>query len=125
MPSGKMRALALPDLWSDGSDRETVLARAARAGRLVGERAPHDERMVVVGRAGARWGRRCHSRGRWEWVEGVEVRFLPSGVLQRVSSGSEARGRSVRSVRQTWIRWVTGERTREAMRPEALDPTRA
>jgi hypothetical protein len=48
----------------------------------------------------------------------------PGGVLQRVSSGSEARGRSVRRVRQTWFRRVTGKRTGEAMTLEAQGPTR-
>ena len=45
----------------------------------------------------------------------IEVQVLLSGVFQRVSSDSLASCRSVRRVKQTWIRGATRECTGEAI----------
>lgn len=45
----------------------------------------------------------------------IEVQVLMSGVFQRVSSDSLASCRSVRRVKQTWIRGASRECTGEAM----------
>jgi hypothetical protein len=48
-------------------------------------------------------------------VVAIEAQVLLGGVFQRVSSDSPASCRSVRRVKQTWIRGATRECTGEAI----------
>lgn len=98
-----------------------MLAEGAVGWRVSNQR--RDGVGVSGGRAGA--GGLAMSPTREAGVGGrVEVRFLVGGVLQRVFSGSGARRRSVRRVRQTWVRRGTGECTGEATTLEGAEPDR-
>ena len=77
-------------------------------------------RVMLLAHPARRGGVAAHGEARWSLasevvVVAIEAQVLLSGVFQRVSSDSPASCRSVRRVKQTWIRGATRECTGEAI----------